>query len=658
MRDQGRQLGETTNLRSLSAADAVEQPGGAGSLQSGTARSRDFLLEVWRDDTQSQNEWWAEKAKQEQRDKDTAALISERDQVVAARAKAGPSSALASWCPPREAMAGDERTLITKAQYADVLATHSGKELEKAWRDQFNGVVGMEGVLRGNAAVGPQRRAEEDAAAAAAATAAGGTSNNNKELTDHAVDLCIHRGNCDKFGRVILSCGLIITTHICRFLRGRGGVAKPATSRGGGDAPTAEQNADANSPKGCDMLAVMELIISDSNHTVTAWALTAHANFSPYRVVLWRASAMMPLALRQGRLTFNGGIPDFVLVWQFLSDLPIDWRTLVDARVLMHEFTCIDWVTFQVNGCGAVEYNGMNLSGEGAPRTSLELDFASQSHAVTRLLLRGGGVPARAAGKAHARRIHRLGKLHASMRGRRGKARAKAKVKSKPKAATPKAAMPKSVPAPPKAPPSVPPSHPPVPPQPHHPSASSSSLGSGSGSCTGASSSAGGASGSGASGSGGVGSEGGGGGVDGGEGESASWMNMILESEDKLKAAKKKLSNSSKPSGEIPLHSLEPRWTNAIDFRFVETVIGEANYKWMFDNAHAIMYDPRIGEHGQYHAMWYPEKLKSGKPDRKHGVALQGGSYELTSSDDHMVAILTIWEHTLLEAVAAYEVLN
>ena len=52
-------------------------------------------------------------------------------------------------------------------------------------------------------------------------------------------------------------------------------------------------------------------------------------------------------------------------------------------------------VTFQVNGCGAVEYNGMNLSGEGAPRTSLELDFASQSHAVTRLLLRGGGVPAR-----------------------------------------------------------------------------------------------------------------------------------------------------------------------------------------------------------------------------------------------------------------------
>ena len=593
-------LHDSTNIAAAAAGAGEVVVRGAPCTNltaAGLSQSRRLLYDVWNDSSSRSAEYWSERAKAEARDRETLALhAASASTSTRNRCTSLTPYRNATWRPPPRSLSGDESSLITEVELEQVLSNQCGTALESEWRNQFDGVIGMTDALD-NVAVGPQRAAADGAAKRAF-----------DELPNHSPDLCCHRGDCRKFSIEVRGCGGIVTTHICRYLKQQGGAAV-APSAVGDNAAGGDDVGDAaeKGKGGCDMLAVFSLRFTDANKTFSLYFLTVHALFKPYRVIAWQVADVAGAPHRK-RLAFADGLPKFALSYQMIADVDVDWQSIQEVRLTAHNFLCADWSTFELCGI-VVEFDCTRLQGAVArPLSVLEESLAAQRRAVAQLL-RGSAPPP--ASTHVSQRLARIGL------GLKKKVKAKAKAKTK---ANAKSIAKKKGKATTTAAPSAGSTPPPV-----GFSGGSSSSGSGSPPAPAP-------------------------GVEGGE--STAWIGKLLFAEETLTAAKKKIANSSRPTGSDSLALLQPRWTDKIDFRFVESALGSDHYRWMDDNAHAIQFDPRKGEFGAYIAVVYHNKLKSGRWNRKEFITI--AQLEVPNADGHLFTVLTLWEDSLIEAVAAY----
>lgn len=119
-----------------------------------------------------------------------------------------------SWCPAAVSSSGDSNFPITPAELLNIGAT--AHELEREWADMHNGAVGMDMVL--DNPFGPQRLSEQAIAQAIRAGA---------ELDDGIADIaadtmrksCAFLGDCDRYGRLTLDAGDMVTDAIGSYIR-------------------------------------------------------------------------------------------------------------------------------------------------------------------------------------------------------------------------------------------------------------------------------------------------------------------------------------------------------------------------------------------------------------------------------------------------------
>ena len=180
--------------------------------------------------------------------------------------RSAPSSAVSvrpSWWPQQLHNSGDSLFLITEGELNRVTRYKSANALAEDWKESQKTVLRLKDVLSNPQ--GPQLASERQILDAA-------RSGTLAKLSDlgcgKKLNKCAKLGDCVGFGPDVLDFGDALSDAICRHLKTR-------FTDDGGD--------------GHDMLATFEIEIGDNGPEHMHWYfMSAHALYSPLRLILWR----------------------------------------------------------------------------------------------------------------------------------------------------------------------------------------------------------------------------------------------------------------------------------------------------------------------------------------------------------------------------------